>query len=444
MTVKAETIGRSDQPEDGSAGTPAPTWAAEAEAELNGTGPHSTEERGAAARNEWPRLLAFPFPVRAAMRRRRGMLSMVIGVGLALGMVMTMMGMIGTSMGVLLGDFGESGANLYVAVNGGKLVVLKGADNPGTIDHATSVLSKIQSLPGTQAAVGVLSWSLKQEREGPQGRDLPTQFIPAMAIDGDPMEITNHVVMREGRWLRRGNEVVVGPSLSSSKSFKVGDSLRLDGQQYEIVGIGRIRGFGPSGESVAYLDARTLRQRGVIGDVVNYIAVQTSAPQMVGNVVGGFASLYAISPGDLTRDIQSSQDYSSAIFTYWLFDLIILAVAGMFVSNMLGRSVAERRMEFGTMRAIGMPGRTILFSVAAEAFLIILASFVVGVAVSLALGISANVWLAPAFGYPRLFGVDPATYFAILVVSMVVGLVAGFFPARSATRVDPLEVLREA
>lgn len=96
------------------------------------------------------------------------------------------------------------------------------------------------------------------------------------------------------------------------------------------------------------------------------------------------------------------------------------------------------------MRAIGMPSRTILFSVAAEAFLIILASFVVGVAVSLALGISANVWLAPAFGYPRLFGVDLTTYLAILVVSMVVGLVAGFFPARSATRVDPLEVLREA
>ncbi len=48
-------------------------------------------------------------------------------------------------------------------------------------------------------------------------------------------------------------------------------------------------------------------------------------------------------------------------------NLIILFIAGMFVSNMLGRSVAERRMEFGTLRALGMPGRTILFSVAAEA-----------------------------------------------------------------------------
>ncbi len=408
------------------------------------TKPLQSSSSVSARHTEWPGLLAFPFPVRNAVRRWRGMLGMVVGVGLALGMVMTMMGLIGTSMGMLLGDFGESGANLYVSVNGGKLVVLKGADNPGTIDQATATLSKIRSLPGTQAAIGVLNWSLKQEREGPGGRDLPTQFVPAMAVDGDPTEITNHVVMREGRWLRRGNEVVLGPGLSTSKSLGVGDTLRLNGQQYEIVGVGRLRGFGPAGDSVAYLDARTLRQRGVIGDVVNFIAVQTDAPRMVRNVVGNLASLYTVSPGDLTREIQSSRDFTSAISTYWLIDLIILFVAGLFVTNMLSRSVAERRLEFGTMRAIGVPGRTILLSVAAEALFIILASFVFGVAVSLVLGTSANVWLAPAFNYPRLFGVDPLTYLAILMVSLVVGLIAGFLPARDATRVDPLEVLREA
>ncbi|MGE5619132.1 MAG: ABC transporter permease [Sphingomonadaceae bacterium] len=409
----------------------------------DGSGSPSSEERGAASMPEWPRLLSYPFPVRAAVRRRRGMLGMVIGVGLALGMVLTMMGMIGTSMGMIMGDFGESGANLYVAVNGGELVVLKGTENPGTINGATAVLSKIRSLPGTRAAVGVLNWPLNQEREGREARSQPAQLVPAMAVDGDPTEIANHVVMSEGRWLRRGNEVVLGPNLSSSKSLKVGDSLRLNGLTYEIVGIGRMRGFGPSGGSVAYLDARTLRQRGVIGDVVNYIAVQTDAPQLVHNVIGGFASLYAVSPGDLTRDIQSSPDYSSAISTYWLIDLIILFVAGMFVSNMLSRSVAARRMEFGTLRAIGVPGRTILLSVGAEALLVILASYAFGVVFSIAMGTAANVWLAPVFGYPRLYGLDLPAYSAILVVSIAVGLIAGYFPARAATKVDPLEVLRE-
>jgi putative ABC transport system permease protein len=393
---------------------------------------------------EWPWLLSLPFPARNAVRRWRGMLGMVLGVGVALGMVLTMMGLIGTSMGQVLGDFGQSGANMYVAVNGGKLVVLKGADNPGTIDQATAVLSKIRSLPGVQAAIGELSWSMKQESEGPQAKNQPTQFVPAMAVDGDPTEISNRVVMREGRWLRRGNEVVLGPTLSATKKLNVGDSLRMNGQTYEIVGIGKLRGFGPSGDSVAYLDAGALRQRGVIGNIVNYIAIQTTDPQAVRNYVADLASLRAVSSDELTNEITSSSDFSSAISTYWLIDLFILFVAGMFVSNMLGRSVSERRMEFGTLRAIGVPSRSILFSVAAEALFIILASFGVGVVVSLALGTATNVWLAPAYGYGQLFGVDPGTYFTILLVSLGMGLIAGFFPARGATKVDPLEVLREA
>ncbi len=415
-----------------------------------GTGTTIEEEEGEASSPspvlplEWPRLLAYPFPVRNAVRRWRGMLGMVVGVGLALGMVLTMMGILGTAMDAIMGDFGQSGANVYVVVNGGKLVQLKAGDNPGTITQASAILSKIRSMPGVQGAVGVLAWSMEEEQEGPQARNRPAQFIPAMAVDGDPTDISNYLVMREGRWLRRGNEVVLGPSLAASKSLKVGDSLTLNNQQYEVAGIGKIRGFGASGDSVAYLDAQTLRQRGIIGDIVNYIAVQTTAPGTVINFIGDFPALRAVETKALVNEIKSSPDFSSASLTYWLIDLIILFIAGMFVNNMLGRSVAERRLEFGTLRAIGVPSRSILFSIAAEALFIILASYCVGFVVSLVLGTAVNGLLSPAYGLPPMFGVDPTSYSVILVVSIVMGLIAGFFPARGATKVDPLEVLREA
>ncbi|MCL4534040.1 MAG: ABC transporter permease, partial [Bacteroidetes bacterium] len=206
----------------------------------------------------------------------------------------------------------------------------------------------------------------------------------------------------------------------------------------------KIRGFGASGDSVAYLDAQTLRQRGIIGDIVNYIAVQTTAPGTVINFIGDFPALRAVETKALVNEIKSSPDFSSASLTYWLIDLIILFIAGMFVNNMLGRSVAERRLEFGTLRAIGVPSRSILFSIAAEALFIILASYCVGFVVSLVLGTAVNGLLSPAYGLPPMFGVDPTSYSVILVVSIVMGLIAGFFPARGATKVDPLEVLREA
>lgn len=393
---------------------------------------------------EWPRLLAFPFPIRNAVRRWRGMVGMIIGVGLALGMVLTMMGILGTAMDAIMGDFAQSGANVYVIVNGGKLVQLKTADSPGTMDQASAVLSKINGMPGVTAAIGVLSSPMRQEKEGPQARYLPAEFVPAMAVDGDPTQFSNMVVMKEGRWLRRGNEIVLGPTLANVKSLKVGDSLRMNGQQYEIVGIGKLRGFGGSGESVAYMDARALRQRGAIGDQANYIAVQTTAPAAVTGFITDFPALRAVEAHALYKEIRSSPDFSSASSTYWLIDMIILFIAGMFVNNMLGRSVAERRMEFGTMRAIGVPGRSILLSVAAEALFIIVMAYWVGFGVSLILGTAVNGLLSPAYGLPPMFGVDPTSYTVIFFVAILMGLIAGFFPARGATKVDPLEVLREA
>ncbi len=391
----------------------------------------------------WPRLLVFPFAVRMVVRRWRGMVGMVIGVGVSIGLVMTMMGLLGAEMGQLVGDFPQSGANLYVAVESGHLIPLSLGDTPGTIDDGGAVLSKVRSIPGVQAAVGELSVSLRQDRPGPQTRRQQPQIMPAVALDGDPSELANFIVMREGRWLRRSNEVVLGPALSQSKALRAGDTVKLDGQEFDVVGIGKLRGFGQAPDSVAYVDVRNLRQRGLTGNALNFIAVQTSAPQAVRNVADDL-SLRAVSPDELTRDMFASSAYKSAVGIYWIIDLFILGVAGLFISNMLGRSVAERRLEFGTLRAIGLPSRTILLSVAAEGIFIVLVSFVFGFFESLALGEAMNVWVAPTVHFDHLFAVDPTTYLVLFVLTLGLGLIAAFFPARGATKVDPLDVLREA
>jgi ABC-type lipoprotein release transport system permease subunit len=387
-------------------------------------------------------LLALPFPVRTVVRRWRGMTGMVVGVGVALGLVLTMMGLLGASMSQLLGDFQQSGTNLFISVSGGQLVPLNRGDTPGTIDQGASVLSKVRSIPGVQAAIGELSWSLQHQQEGPSGRNQPAQFLAVTAVDGEPTAIPNLVVLREGRWLRRGNEIVLGSSLSGVLAVGVGDSLKLNGLEYEVVGIGKLRGFGQAPDNVAYVDAVALRQRGITGNILSFIAVETTAPEAVRNVADDL-SLSAITADDLTQQTTSSSTYQSAIVVYWLIDLFILFVAGMFVSNMLGRSVAERRTEFATLRAIGLSSRTILFSVAAEGLLVVLASFVVGFGVSLALGWATNFWLAPIVHFDHLFSVNPGTDFTLFLLTVGLGVIASLAPARTATQVDPLEVLRE-
>ena len=59
-------------------------------------------------------------------------------------------------------------------------------------------------------------------------------------------------------------------------------------------------------------------------------------------------------------------------------------------------------------------------------------------------GYFINEIVAKAYGFESLYAVDAVSLSIVFVVAMGLGLVAGLFPARQATRVDPVDVLREA
>ena len=128
----------------------------------------------------------------------------------------------------------------------------------------------------------------------------------------------------------------------------------------------------------------------------------------------------------------------------WIMTLMTLAIAALFVSTMLAGSVETRRLELATLRAIGVPGRTILLTVAGEALVICVAAWVVGVGVSTLLGWMINVYIAPAYGEESFYAADAGLFLTVFALALVLGVLSGLGPARQATRVDPVEVLREA
>jgi putative ABC transport system permease protein len=96
------------------------------------------------------------------------------------------------------------------------------------------------------------------------------------------------------------------------------------------------------------------------------------------------------------------------------------------------------------MRAIGIPNRTILITIAGEALVICVAAWTVGVGVSTLLGHLINVYVAPAYGEESFYAADTRLFLIVFALALGLGVVAGLSPAREATRVDPVEVLREA
>src|SRR5213080_4684147 len=88
-------------------------------------------------------LLSLPYPVRNMLRRWRGMLGMMLGVGISLGIVMTILAISKASLEIYTGDFLKSGVDLYVVTQGGTLIPLLPSDTPGTIKHARNTLAQV-------------------------------------------------------------------------------------------------------------------------------------------------------------------------------------------------------------------------------------------------------------------------------------------------------------
>ena len=137
-------------------------------------------------------------------------------------------------------------------------------------------------------------------------------------------------------------------------------------------------------------------------------------------------------------EVLQAQEESSRVMTALLAAVagVSLLVGGIGIMNIMLVSVTERTREIGLRLAIGALEREVLLQFLIEA--VVLAAL--GGLIGIVLATGASLALSGLMGVPYLF--NPGVNLLSFVFSAGIGVVFGYFPARRAARMDPIDALR--
>ena len=137
-------------------------------------------------------------------------------------------------------------------------------------------------------------------------------------------------------------------------------------------------------------------------------------------------------------DIAELADANAKIFTNLLASIagVSLLVGGIGIMNIMLVSVTERTREIGIRMAIGARSKAISRQFLIESITLSSAGGVLGIA----LGVAASIVISNTLNWPTL--ISPVSIFAAVIFSALVGVAFGYYPARKAAGLDPIEALR--
>ncbi|NJR66055.1 MAG: FtsX-like permease family protein [Leptolyngbyaceae cyanobacterium CRU_2_3] len=248
----------------------------------------------------------------------------------------------------------------------------------------------------------------------------------------------------------------VQEKLFGSDSNAIGQSLRIQGNSYEIIGV-----FEPKGSEgsidrddqvfipLSNMSSRIVGNNALNGVSVNGMYVKASDQNQlkavefqVTNLLRLRHNLTASQSDDFS--IRNQTDVAKTFTTVvGLFTVMVVAIAsislvvgGIGIANIMLVSVVERTREIGIRKAVGATHSAILYQFLAESIVISIAGGCIGMSIGVLTALGAAIVLQFPFvisGWSIVCG---------LGLSFIVGLLAGVIPARNAARLDPIMALR--
>ncbi|HRT64800.1 MAG TPA: FtsX-like permease family protein [Candidatus Hydrogenedentes bacterium] len=234
------------------------------------------------------------------------------------------------------------------------------------------------------------------------------------------------------------DQALVGSDIGAALKVKEGDTLTLLGKSFAVTAV--LPATGTVDDSRVFAHLHTVQQLAGKGPVLNAIEIVGCCNQISKGLVQKINTLLPDAKVVTITQIVDTQIRTNQMMARLslLFLAIIVLVGGASIANYMYSNVFERRKEIGTLMALGAGSRVVLKMFLMKALLLGLAGGIAGYVLGTA--------VAVVFG-PRIAGVIvlpmPSLALWALGVAVAISLMASYFPARQAARLDPATALQE-
>jgi putative ABC transport system permease protein len=384
------------------------------------------------------------------------MLGIVIGVAAVIAMLSVGQG----ASASITGAINEIGTNLIFVIPGGQEDVT--VTRPLTMGDARAIADPLQA--PSVLLVAPMIQSRVDVTVGGQSHSTQLQAVTADYQQVRNVTLSDGEFINDDQVLGRASVVVLGSdvadNLFGTTVGLVGETVRLQGQPFRIIGVEESKGgsgFASQDDHVTIplttAQARFTAQRGGAPDRLDMILAQSvtteAVPQAVTEIEEILRLRHRVQVGkdDFTtfkqQDILQTAAQITGVLTIFLGGIaaISLLVGGIGIMNIMLVSVTERTREIGLRKALGARRRDILIQFLTESATLSLAGGIIGILLGWFMAWAVGQ-IATATGndFTPVVGVD--SILLATIFSAAVGLFFGIYPASRAASLQPVEALR--
>ena len=397
----------------------------------------------------------FQVALRALRRNKMRSVLTALGIIIGVGAVIAMVGIGNGAKAQVEAQIASLGENVILIFSGSTTSsgIRTGWGGAGTlkIEDAEAIRREAPGVIGvseevvstTQVAAGNQNWFTRIYGESADYFDI-RQWPLADGAPFTPQDV------------RSANKVCVIGHTTATQIYgnenPIGQILRIKNVPFTITGVLTPKGLSPQGvdqDDIVIMPYTSAMKRVIGGTTLRNINVQMSDPAQIAAAQQQIISLlrqrHNIRPGrddDFTvrtqQEIAEAATATSRVMTVLLGAIagVSLVVGGIGIMNIMLVSVTERTREIGVRMAVGAHGIDILTQFLIEA--VTLSS--VGGLIGIICGIGASRILSIYAHWPTLISISSIAI--AFLFSAAVGVFFGFYPARKAAALDPIEALR--